>query len=220
MDLTSEADLTELEISRIYYVKSYLQVWWVSDLCDAEGIMIEPKFYYSEKCRKVDFNKIEIKANEHETTNGSDDEAYEENESDEEAIRHRPSKFSFSTCEEINQGIPDERAWTAWKKFLRQKVMKKDFTLRKALGRWTFQPSTRKWPFYYSKSKDCVYRCYRENWQDHTSYIFDSHPRIPNEFSEVLDEELSDVDDDTMLYEIPLDCEFQRNHFPYEGKKK
>ena len=60
MNLISEADLTDLEISRIYYVKSYLQVWWVSDLCDAEGIMIEPKFYYSEKCRKVDFNKVEI----------------------------------------------------------------------------------------------------------------------------------------------------------------
>ena len=75
--------------------------------------------------------------------NESDDKANESTEeSDKEAIQHQPSKFSFSTCEEINQGIPDIRAWTAWKKFLRQKVMKKDFTLRKALGCWTFQPST------------------------------------------------------------------------------
>ena len=53
MDLTSEADLTDLQIARTYYVKSYLQVWWISDLCDADGTMIEPKFYYSENFVKL-----------------------------------------------------------------------------------------------------------------------------------------------------------------------
>ena len=87
--------------------------------------------------------------------------------------------------------------------------MNKDFTLRKTLGQWTFQTSTRKWPFYYSKSKDCVYRCYRAKWNDHSSYIFDSYPRIPQEAVETTDDELSDIDDETMLYEIPLECESQ-----------
>ena len=79
MDLTSEADLTDLEISRIYYVKSYLQVWWVSDLCNAKGIMIEPKFYYSEKRCKIDFKKVKIKVRESENTNEDEDKADREN---------------------------------------------------------------------------------------------------------------------------------------------
>ena len=106
MDLTSNEDLTDLQIRLIYYVKSYLQVWWISDLCDAEGTMIESKLYYSEKCCKVNFNKVEIKVRKDgygdETNKNADGE--KNDESNEEAIRNRSSKFYFSNCEEVNQG--------------------------------------------------------------------------------------------------------------------
>ena len=105
-------------------------------------------------------------------------------------------------------------------KFLRKKVMNKDFTLQKPLDWWTFQLSTQKWSFYYSRERDCVYRCYCAKWNNHSSYIFDSHPRTPQEVVETTDDKLSDIDDDTILYDIPLDCESQENHFPFDGEKQ
>ena len=41
MDLVSESNFKDCEMKRIYYCKCYLQVWWVSDLCNAAGTKVK-----------------------------------------------------------------------------------------------------------------------------------------------------------------------------------
>ena len=136
MDLVSESNFKDYEIKRIYYCKFYLQVWWVSDLCNATGTRVKRELYKGE--------------------------GYE------------PTR-SFSTNEEFNQEKPDENSWRIWKKFLNTTICDEDRYLYLSLEQWTLQESTRKWPYYFSPSKDRVYRCYREKWYDHTKYCYDYH---------------------------------------------
>lgn len=89
-----------LQISRVCYVKSYLQVWWDSDLCDSDGTMIESNFCYREKWCNVDLNTVEVKVRDNTNDNKVYENVYVEKdyESGEEVIRHKLSKFLFSTC--------------------------------------------------------------------------------------------------------------------------
>ena len=48
MDLVSESNLKDCEMKLIYYCKYYLQVWWVSDLCNESRTRVKQELYKGE----------------------------------------------------------------------------------------------------------------------------------------------------------------------------
>ena len=83
--------------------------------------------------------------------------------------------------------------------FLNKTIFDEHKNLCWSLERWNLQESNRKWPYYFSPSKNRVYRCYREKRYDHTKYCYDYHLRI-------ISNKISDRDfvRETQTYHFPF----------------
>ena len=118
--------LSDADINKINYCRSYLQIHQLSDMCTADGIYILDTVFQGEQ-----------------------------------SINQ-----STSRTEEIIQERPDSTSWRVWRNFLQpmcyagsSKLLTNEET---QLGRWTntIHTSSRLWPYYYSVSKNTVYRGY------------------------------------------------------------
>ena len=148
---------TDMEIRKIYWCKSYLQVKRISDLCTADGKFIIPNVYKGERSIRQCSSRLG------------------------EINQHRPNeatwgiwrKFLKTLCQ-----VETQPMYNMCSEGLNQvQQVGKRLRLSCPLGDWKVMAnhSERLWPFYYSHHNNVLYRSYRKDWYKQGIFSFDCH---------------------------------------------
>ena len=154
---------TNMEIRKLYWCKSYLQVKRISDLCTADGTFILPNVHKGQRSIRQSSSRLsEIKQ-----------------ERPNEATWGLWRKFLQTVCTDSVDPMYD--TCTSGKD--EAKAMGSRLRLRIPLGDWLIQAndSERLWPFYYSNSNNVLYRSYRKEWHTQGVFSFDCHQGADSE---------------------------------------
>ena len=154
---------TDLEIRKIYWCKSYLQVKRISDLCTADGTFILPNVQKGERSIRQSSSRLK------------------------EINQQRPNEATWSVWRKFLTTISKEAydpmydQCTAGREKLKE--VGRRLRLRAPLGDWIMpsNESERLWPFYYSNDNNVLYRSYREHWHKQGEFSFDCHQGADSE---------------------------------------
>ena len=148
---------TDMEIRKIYWCKSYLQVKRLSDLCSADGIFILPNVQKGERSIRQCSSRLgEIK-------------------------QQRPNEISWGVWRRFLKTLCDLEVHPMYSTCSigidRVKDIGNRLRLRFPLGNWQVKAndSERLWPFYYSHSNNVLYKSYRKEWHRQGVFTFDCH---------------------------------------------
>jgi hypothetical protein len=157
--LTTERLLhyTDMDIKKIYWCKSYLQVKRISDLCTADGKFILPNVQKGERSIRQSSSRLG------------------------EINQHRPNDVSWGVWRRFLGTLCVTEAQTMYDTCKvgidKVKDIGKRLRLSRPLGDWQVKAneSERLWPFYYSHSHNVLYRSYRKHWYRQGEFSFDCH---------------------------------------------
>jgi hypothetical protein len=148
---------TDMEIRKLFWCKSYLQVKRISDLCTADGTFILPNVYKGERSIRQSSSRLE------------------------EINQHRPNEASWGIWRNFLKTIcstsTDPMYETCQLGIDNVKASGKRLRLRLPLGDWQVRANKleRLWPFYYSNNNNVLYRSYRNEWHTQGTFHFDCH---------------------------------------------
>jgi hypothetical protein len=175
---------TDMDIRKLFWCKSYLQVKRISDLCTADGTFVLPNVHKGERSIRQSSSRLE------------------------EINQHRPNEASWGIWRNflstLCQRPPDNMYATCKSGIDNVKKVGKRLRLRMPLGDWQVKAnnSERLWPFYYSNNNNVLYKSYRKEWHTQGQFHFDCHQGNDDEtFSFVKNGNIDKLPDDT----VPVD---------------
>jgi hypothetical protein len=148
---------TDMEIRKIYWCKSYLQVKRISDLCTADGKFILPSVQHGERSIRQCTSRLG------------------------EITQHRPNDVTWGVWRKFLKSLCDTDSTPMYDQcrtgLQEAKAVGKRLRLSIPLGDWQVKAneSERLWPFYYSNSNNILYRSYRKEWHVQGKFHFDCH---------------------------------------------
>ena len=147
----------DMEIRKLYWCKSYLQVKRISDLCTADGKFILPNVTKGERSIRQCSSRLG------------------------EINQHRPNEVTWGVWRKFLKSLCDLEVNPMYIMCSNGKEKAKQIgirmRLRRPLGDWQVKAneSERLWPFYYSHSNNILYRSFRKDWHKQGTFYFDCH---------------------------------------------
>jgi hypothetical protein len=148
---------TDMDIRKIYWCKSYLQVKRISDLCTADGTFVLPNIQKGERSIRQCSSRLR------------------------EINQQRPNDASWGVWRRFLKTICTTEMDPMYNMCTEgiEKIKETGTRLRlcRPLGNWlvTAKKSERLWPFYYSHSQNVLYRSFRKDWHKQGIFNYDCH---------------------------------------------
>ena len=175
---------TDMDIRKLYWCKSYLQVKRLSDLCTADGIFILPSILKGERSIRQCSSRLG------------------------EINQQRPNEATWGVWRKFLKTLCDRETDPMYNLCStgceQTKAIGQRLRLHLPLGDWRINAndSERLWPFYYSNSNNILYRSFRKDWHTQGVFSFDCHQGSDDEtFAYVKFGDVTTLPDDA----VPVD---------------
>ena len=175
---------SDMEICKLFWCKSYLQVKRISDLCTADGTFILPNVHKGERSIRQSSSRLK------------------------EINQQRPGDATWGIWRKFLKTLCNNTTNPMYESCTSGAANAKDtgrrLRLRLPLGDWEGKAneSERLWPFYYSHANNVLYRSYRKDWHTQGEFSFDCHQGSDSEtFDYVQHDNIKRLPDDT----VPVD---------------
>jgi hypothetical protein len=148
---------SDMEIRKLFWCKSYLQVKRISDLCTADGTFVLPNVHKGERSIRQSSSRLH------------------------EINQHRPNEVTWGIWRNFLKTIctkgNDAMYETCTSGINEVKEVGTRLRLNRPLGDWLVRAndSERLWPFYYSRTHNVLYQSYRREWHKQGIFTFDRH---------------------------------------------